>query len=173
MPHAVLDRINSAVDVNASPRSLIPGVEPGGSRVGQPTKPALLIKEAYWEPQRAQILSGADTDFSCVISLKLSQELDLTPGLLLPVASFLANRGQGDATGSWGADMPVDQVFRGQGSIWAPRVVGVRLEFEGGGTFNQFSGFMHVDYERVDVPWMDWFLMWDFLDNIVDDEREY
>ncbi len=164
MPHAVYNLGNQNTSVDLLGRPLVPGVEPGGSRAGRDLKPALLIRDA-WIEVIGQSTIGATGDELATYNLKLSQEVDLTPGLLLPVAQV---RMSGNATNN--EDVDVDDIFRAQGTIWAPRVVGVRLvEF---GSVN-LDVDVHLDYERIDVPWMDWLLMWEFLDGIVDNEREY
>ena len=51
-------------------------------------------------------------------------------------------------------------------------MVGVRV-VEANANLTAYDIDVHLDYERIDVPWMDWFIMWEFLDGIVDNEREY
>ena len=171
MPHAVFNLGVQSGSGNFRARSLIPGVEPGGSRVGQPTKPALLIRDAYCEIQDYTMLGA--TDFNGFrVYLKLSQELDMTPGLILPVAVIGAELDEADATGQnvLGTQQIHDHIFRAQGTIWAPRMVAIRLEERGTAVLDVD---VHLDYEQVDVPWMDWFIMWEFLDGIADNERQY
>ena len=168
MPHAVFSPGAQASGGDFVGRPMIPGVEPGGSRVGQPTKPALLIKNAWVE---LQDISLASTDAQgWRIGLKLSQETDLSPGLVLPVAVLL---GSSDGTSNHLFKGILDQTPRESmlGSLWAPKMVGVRLDEIGVGS--TLTASVHLDYERVDVPWMDWFIMWEFLDGIADNERQY
>ena len=165
MPHAVLGTeavITTTGDFAA--RQLIPGVEPGGSRAGAATKPALLLREAWIEPITLGV-TGAGIADSFSIFLKLSQEEDLTPGLLLPVGRITL---AGDASNSNG--YTIDRFFMAAGTIWAPKHVGIRLVEDGACGLDVN---VHLDYERIDVPWMDWFIMWEFLDGIVDNEKEY
>ncbi len=166
MPHAVfnLGNLAATADVPGSARSFIPGVEPGGSRAGQPTKPAMRILDARLV-FNGHIGLGTGAAESLQYSLKLSQELDLSPGLLLPVGTAVVT---GDGTHNTGTE--VLQQFSAQGTVWAPRVVGIRVVESGA---IDVDCDVHLDYERVDVPWMDWFIMWDFLDNISDNETEY
>lgn len=171
MPHISFDTGAVSGEFNGNARNVIPGVEPGGSRVGHPTKPALLIKDCY-----AEIVDYANGDATgdwerSRVFLKLSQETDLTPGLILPVAAVAA--GKSGTANIWNA-FQVTQEFKAQGSVWAPRVVGVFISDVGGaGLPDTIRWFIHLDYEQVDIPWMDWFILWDFLDGIGDNERQY
>ncbi len=171
MPHAVFNLGSQVATGDLDGRHLIPGVEPGGSRAGRALKPALLIVDAWVEPNSVNAISTAATS-QLTFSLKLSQELDLTPGLLLPIGSFGATRRQTTAVGEMISDLAASYqpLFRAQGTVWAPRVVGIRIA-EAGAMI--VDADVHLDYERVDVPWMDWLLMWEFLDGIADNEREY
>ncbi len=174
MPHAVFDVAQRAGAADVAARELIPGIAPGGSRAGQATKPALLIRDCWLEPAPggASSLLAAAGWHQMTYSLKLSQETDLTPGLLLPIACIGGERREISSVGQTdlGLNAMIHRLFHAQGTVWAPRVVGVRVE-ETGTAVTDFD--VHLDYEVVDVPWMDWFIMWDFLDNIVDNEREY
>lgn len=169
MPHAVFNLGALAATTEATARQLVPGIAPGGSRVGQPTKPALLIRNAWIE---LIDLTPADSDDFNMGTwyLKLSQEPDMTPGLQLPIGQI----GNAISDSATAAAHPQDfiyrDLFKAQGTVWAAQFVGVRLVEIGAVTIDSD---VHIDYERIDVPWMDWFVMWDFLDNIVDNEREY
>ncbi len=166
MPHAVFDLGNRAAtaDVPGSARSFVPGIEPGGSRAGKETKPAFLIKDARLV-YNGMISVGSGAAESLQYSLKLSQEMNLNPGLLLRVGTVVVT-GEGTNNNS----VLVEQQFMAQGTIWTPRVVGVRVTESGA---IDVDCDVEIDYERIEVPWMDWFIMWDFLDNIVDNERQY
>lgn len=171
MPHAVLNLgfQSATVDIAASVRPLIPGIEPGGSRVGHPMKPALLIRDVWLQPIDVNV-SAATGGNTMGYFLKLSQEESLNPGLLLPIGVFGNEHTQVSAVGAVNQPLEPQGMFKAQGSIWAPAFIGVRVEEVGNANVDCD---VHIDYERVDVPWMDWFLMWDFLDNIVDNERQY
>ncbi len=174
MPHKTWTLTTVTATQDEQPASLIPGIEPGGSRVGQSTKPVLLIRNVWFE--LTDLVPSVTVDFHhAVLFLKLSQEVDLSPGLILPIAGFghIGHNLKAGATDqpTVGAAYPVEQM--GQhlaGTIWAPRVVGIRT-LESGGM--NFTGVVHLDYEAVDVPWMDWFIMWEFLDNVADNARDY
>lgn len=173
MPHALFDTENLTGASSGGARHMIPGIEPGGSRVGQPTKPALRITNLFGELRRFDPADSALVMQRSTIFLKLSQETDLTPGLILPVAqAFGASRtvgGDSDAT-----SMTVQQLGgEFAGTIWAPRVVGWRNDESGVGPPTTVRWRIHLEYEMVDVEWMRWFLMWDFLDNITDNEEEF
>ncbi len=172
MPHAVFSLGSQVTDVVLAERNLVPGVEPGGSRAGEPTKPALLIRDCWVVPNRLAMIAGTTADINTLVSLKLSQEVGLDPGLNLPIAFFNRERLQSSAVGEYAAAWMMKEVFHAQGTVWAPRRVGLRVEHAGGAP-TVFDVDVHLDYERVDVPWMDWFIMWDFLDNAVDNELEY
>lgn len=171
MPHAVFNLGPQTTTADLAARSLIPGIAPGGSRAGQATKPALLIQDAWIEVVDIVPFQAADFNMA-TYSLKLSQETDLTPGLILPVGQLGQANIEVTAVGQRIVgirDMTRD-LFHAQGTVWAPRMVGIHIEEVG--TINQDVD-VHLDYQQVDVPWMDWFIMWDFLDNIVDNELEY
>ena len=173
MPHAVFELGILTQTTEARSRPIIPGVEPGGSRVGQATKPALLIKDCYLELiDTAPDVSAANFSMMSYF-LKLSQELDMTPGLQLPIAQVywnLIESNSGTAGSAAGLGVVMRDLFRAQGTIWAPRGVGIRAVEVGGMTID---ARVHLDYEMVDVPWMDWFIMWELLDGIGDNELEY
>ncbi|MEE9592363.1 MAG: hypothetical protein V3W28_02140 [Thermoplasmata archaeon] len=170
MPHAVFEpgNVSATADLTAMARSLIPGVEPGmGIRnifEQRRMKRALLIQDAWLEI--LDVTSGIAADWNTVlVYLKLSQETDLTPGLILPVASIAT---EGDTTNMQA--MHVEQLFQAQGTVWAPRLVGLRVVEVGS---QGVTVRVHLDYEVVEVPWEQWFIMWDFLDNVTDNSLEY
>lgn len=133
-------------------------------------KRVLLIQNAYAEVIR-MVVEDAATDFAIVnYYLKLSQEIDLTPGLLLPVVQLIASHTAAAADPNAIQVIPLGQHLAG--TIFAPRFVGIRAE-EQSGTLGTHNVFIHLDYEVIEVPWMDWLMMWDFLDNITDNSREY
>ncbi len=170
MPHAVFNLGNRDATADLAARPLIPGIEPGGSRLGQATKPALLIRDAWIEVIDSPTTFGA-TDFNMMTwYLKLSQETDLTPGLLLPIAQTGFALQEVSAVGQRVYFLNIVKLFHAQGTVWAPRVVGVRVVEVGSVGWDVD---VHLDYDVVEVPWMDWFIMWEFLDGIVDNEREY
>ena len=169
MPVAVFDSGIQSTSTEVGARHLIPGIEPGGSRAGQPFKPALLIKDVVVEFANAARDSTADLDI-LVVLLKLSQESDLTPGLILPLAQMISG---GPASAEHSAlVLNTDPGRLLRGSVWAPMYVGLRVE-ETTGQFNAFQWLVTLSYETILVPWEEWFIMWDFLDNVVDNTREY
>ena len=90
MPHAVFSLGETTGTTRDMPRSLIPGVEPGGSRVGQPMKPALLIINAWAEPISVDV-RGAEGINEATYGLILSQENNLNPGFTLPISARAAS----------------------------------------------------------------------------------
>ncbi len=156
---------NSTGDVDRSARQVIPGVEPGGSRVGAPLKPALLIKDIK---MTVLDLDAAAEDFNRItLYLKLSQSHNLNPGLHLPIGMAIMGE---DATPARQTYLE-RELFEAQGTVWAPRVVGIHAVEQG--TIGASAFEVRMSYERVDIPWMEWFIRWDFLDNVVDGEQEY
>ncbi len=150
-------------------RQLIPGLQPGGSRVGQPMKPALLILDAWAEILNGSILD-ANTFNQFRIDLRLSQEQTGIPGLILPVASWTSQQAEATAVGRYAADLPLRQVFKNQGTIWAAKYVGVQLIEVGTATID-VSVF--VEYEQILIPFMEWFVKWDFLDHVIDNTKDF
>ncbi len=167
MPHAVLALGNQVGTAEGAAREFIPGIAPGGSRLGHPTKPALQINDAWSEVLDVDTATNDSNGFE--VFLKLSQELGLDPGLLLPVTEFTI-LGAGVTNQERMAYVHHEQ-FGAKGSIWAPRVVGLRIVERG--AIASFNVRVHIDYEMVDVDWMSWFIMWDWLDNIVNNDLEY
>lgn len=170
MPHAVFNLGPQGTDADLLARTLIPGVAPGmGIRnifARDRTKQALLIQDAWIAMNtRADISVGADA--SGRWSLKLSQEASLNPGLLLPVGFYGFNISTAVGQERWFAE----QEFKAQGSVWAPRFVGVRYE-NVVGTIT-LDADLHIDYQVIEVPWWDWLIMWDFLDGVTDNSEEY
>lgn len=169
MPHITFEPANLSVSANLVGRPVIPGVEPGGSRAGQPMKPALLIKDA-WLELRDYRDSGAVEEVQTVeVLLKLSRDKDLEPGLLLSVGRI---RAVATATANQFNQIDVKQEFEAQGTIWAPAYVGLRVIFTQG-TPTTVLVIVHLDYEQIDIPWVNWFIGWEFLDNVVDNSRDY
>ncbi len=179
MPVAVFDLPTlsaSAVPAVAggNPRQLIPGVEPGGSRVGQPLKPALLIHDAWIQFINATTLDTAQDFNMGAWDLLLGQEQDMINALVMPVGQVsmqILDPGVG------ATDQPVTgnnwahrQVFKAQGTVWAPKYVGV--SFVELGTVD-LQADVFLDYEVVEIPWMEWFVKWDFLDHISGQQRDY
>ena len=128
-------------------------------------KPALLLGDVKVEINDYTPTSGTGTEL-LTIFLKLSQELDMDPGILLPIAEI--GNFQANATGT-GAII-INDLWQGQGTLWVPKVVAIRQQEVGAIAWNVD---VHLNYQVVDVPWMDWFIMWDFLDNVVNNARDY
>ncbi len=92
MPVAYFDTGALTTSSDVGGRTLIPGVTPGGQFAGK-NKPALLIRDAWIEQVVDIVDAGVAADFERVmVFLKLSQELDLTPGLLLPVTNLVIQK---------------------------------------------------------------------------------
>jgi len=171
MPTAIFDTtgLTAGNEVIGTQRSLIPGIEPGGSRAGRDLKPALLIVDCRASLQNLAD-AGTTTDFQTTsVFLKLSQEFGLIPGLELRIADATLAK---TATANLWNSIQVQQQFRAQGTIWVPRNVGLFVE-PGSGGIDTLDWVVELDYERIDIPFMDWFIGWDWLDNIVDNDREY
>ena len=167
MPHAVFPTGSITTTTRGVGRPLVPGIEPGGSRFGEPFKPALLIEKVTVEPVAIVPNASAGGEERALLALILSQESDLTPALFLPVASWVF-----ETETAAGIITPRKEViFTGQGTIWAPAFVGFHVTLAG--TWSNFNARIHLDYEAVDIDWMDWFIRWDFLDNVVDADLEY
>lgn len=170
MPHAIFDLGPQTAAIEGAVRTLIPGIEPGGSRLGQALKPALLIQDVWAEVVRMQVQDSAP-DFAVVTyMLKLSQELDLNPGLLLPVAQLIASHTAAGADSSGVQVIPLGDKLAG--TVWVPKVVGVRA-VENQATLAIHHVLIHLEYEMIDIPYWDWFIEWDFLDNVVDNSQDY
>ncbi len=147
-------------------RSLIPGVEPGGSKVGQPLKPALLIKDCDF------ILRTIDPDADqndVLVTLELSKEQDMDPAQRLYVGSVHAS--SLDTTQEMNS-LVVSQNFKDQGTIWAPAYVSGRI-FATAGFPTSVRVQVRLRYELVMIPWVDWFVAWEWLDNITTGDEEY
>lgn len=121
----------------------------------------MQVHIAEWDP------THTDADKIVDIGIKLSKSPDLDPGLILDVAKAISS---GDATAGYQVALSQQNMDYWKGTIWAPRYVGLRPAVNG---FTAFRCFLHLDYERVFLPWRDWFVHWEFLDNINDNERDY
>jgi len=167
MPHIIFETGTlSATDDALGARPLIPGVEPGGSRVGAPTKPVLLLKEAYMVVNDL-VVTANDEFWKVHVDLKLSKENTLVPGLLLDVGNVMGGIATADNAAS---SMVQHDEFAARGTIWAAAFIGLRVELVNVASINLG---IHVDYEAVDIDWMSWFIRWDFLDNVVNNDRDY
>lgn len=172
MPHAVFDlgSLSTPSSADHAARQLIPGIEPGSSRAGADFKPALLIRDAYIQLNEADIPMSSQT-YGANVFLKLSQEQDLTPGLLLLVGGFRGDINRVTTASEYSQDVAFQQLgSKLAGQIWVPHFVGIRLETD---SFTTLDLDVHLDYERIEIPFMDWFIQWDFLDNVIDNSREY
>ncbi len=167
MPIKVFSSSQHSTGTTELATPLIPGVEPGGSRAGQPFKPALLIRDI--QVQWQEFVPGLDSDLVNAI-LVLSQEQDLTPGMHLDVSSAMA--GATDTTLAASAAVVQKLERSHSGTVWAPAWVGIRGE-RSTGTMSTWRFRLLLDYEVIMIPWVEWFLRWEYLDNIVDAEREY
>ena len=127
MPVAHFNLGNIVATGDHGSRPLIPGIDPGGSRLGQPLKPALLIQDCWIEVQDLGIFGTTDTQV-IGYNLKLSQEQSLSPGLLLPIAKIIGT--QQDGTGM-GAPI-IDKIFSPHKRVWVAKYVGVRVAESGG-----------------------------------------
>lgn len=168
MPHAVLNPGTQTASARGGARSLIPGVEPGGSRAGK-TKPALLIRDLFVVVNTLTRTAGDDIDIAGIFLL-LSQEQALTPALRLHLATIIGS-GVGATAGMNSVQL---QQFgeRYVGTVWAPAFLGVQIN-EAAGSWNGINVDVHLMYDVVDVEWRDWFVMWEFLDNVVDNDQEF
>lgn len=167
MPHALFNPGALAATIEVQDRPLIPGVSPGGSRLGHPMKPALLITGCSMKVNRFDPAGGDAMWVVCY--LKLSQEMDMTPGQLLRIGSVggatLA------ATPEITGTVIQDDGHQLVGQVWVPRRVGLRFVLANGS--GAWDIDVHLDYERIMIPFMDWFIGWDYLDNVVDNDEEY
>ncbi len=171
MPHAVfnLGLVSDSGTVAGSSRQFIPGIEPGKGIKSltekRRMKPALLITDAYLVVNGAPGTVGQGAGETMSYFLKLSQEQNLFPGLLLPIGIVTYF---GDNTNN--NFMQIQQLFKAQGTVWASLWMGVRAVETGTAVIN---ADIHLDYEMVIVPWQEWFLRWEFLDGVVDNSEEY
>lgn len=172
MPHAIFTMPASITGTTtARARQIIPGIEPGGALAGREMKKVLLIQDAWIEVIDMDINSAVDFN-QFTGYLKLSQEEDLTPGFLIGVAQVGARVREADATGrhSVGLGASIHNIFHEAGSIWAPQFVGTYWAEQGTASIR---ATMHLKYDVILVPWMDWFIMWDWLDNITDNDEQH
>ncbi len=167
MPVAMLASGSVGSTTSFGARRLIPGIEPGGSRVGQPMKPALFINDV-WARFVELTDSGTTADFDRArVALQLGQEQSMDPSLLLYVAEAVLAK---TATANLWNGIDVNQMFHAQGTIWAPEWVSGRAVLEGATAMNVD---LFIDYEMVMIPWVEWFVKWEFLDNVVNGRQEY
>lgn len=168
MPHAVFDPGSVTGGGNLEARRLARGIEPGGATLGGETKPALLLVDARMEVVDLTTL-GIANHSTIGVSLKLSQNQTLIPGQDIPVGNLLVGD-IGNANGE--SAIFVHEFFMAKGTVWAPRFVGMRLN-EKAGALPNWHIKLHLDYEIVQVPWEEWLILWDQLDNVVDNSFEY
>lgn len=134
-------------------------------------KAALLLQNAWVEPVDIALnTDGATGTDSVTWILKLSQEQSMNPGLILPVAWWGGETQEASAVARFGVMTNFVRVFRARNTLWAPKWIAVGVIVRG--SISVDSNF-HLDYEKVDVPFWDWFMLWDFLDNVTDNTRDY
>lgn len=174
MPLAVFTHLADGSEVSAttvSPRrALIPGVEPGGSKVGQPLKPALLIVNAWVQVIDINLLSVNALNMA-TMDIVLSQEVSMDPQFVIPVAQIGMQRTEETTVGFTATSLVINNLFHEHGSIWAPRFVASRIVEEG--TITEARIDLFLEYEMVEIPWVEWFIKWDFLDGIPHLSREH
>ena len=103
------------------------------------------------------------------VRIKLSQEEGLDPGLLLPVINMHVGV---TATASLVQALEEERFgHHMNGTLWAPAFLGLNLVL-GGNVATAFAN-VHLDYDVILVPWMDYMIMWDFLDNVVNNEFQF
>ena len=171
MPHALFP-MSGVIGgtTTAAVRQLIPGIEPGGALAGRDMKQALLIRDAWIEVIDLDLTPGDYNQFTGY--LKLSQEESLNPGFLIGVAQVGARVLQIDATGHivHGLDSSIYKIFHEQGSIWVPQFVGTYWAEQGDAAIR---ATMHLQYEVILIPWMEFMIRWDWLDNITDNDEQH
>jgi len=170
VPHIEIGTGSQSATFDGFERQLIPGIEPGGSSAGEPMKPALLIVDAWIEIVDVVALHGVDEFNQALYALKLSQEQSLDPGLLLPLAQVGSQVTEITAVGEIATPLSITNLFKAQNTLWAPKWVGLRM-FERGAIDIDIS--VHIDYEKVMVPFWDWFMLWEFLDNVTNNTKDY
>jgi len=169
VPHIEIGTGSQSATFDGFERQLIPGIEPGGSRAGEPMKPALLIQDAYIEI--VDIATMHTEDFNqALYAIKLSQEQTLDPGLLLPLAQVGTSVTEVSAVGQRVTPLGIKDLFHAQNTLWAAKWLGIRM-FERGTIDIDVS--VHIDYEQVEVPFWDWFMMWEFLDRVPNNQKDY
>ncbi len=168
MPHAVLNSGTQTADGVFDFRGLVPGVEPGGSRAGQPFKPALLIQD-MWISLTAISTDTGLGDGQIRAFLKLSQEIGMNPGLRILIEELMVTQASGVADAMTGVTRKKFDYW--QGRVYAPRFVALDVDIRG--NIDEFALGLHIDYQRIDVPWLEWFIMWEFLDGVTDSSVEF
>ncbi len=131
-------------------------------------KPALMITKV-WAVPIDLIDATATADFQQArIFLLLSQDNDLNPGQVLHVATLLgAKSGNANEHGGWSLTQHGDKIA---GRIWAPSFVGFFSTFTS--TIDSMDWRMYLEFEQVDVPFWDWFMLWDHIDRVPDLQEE-
>jgi len=171
MVHTVFDIGGKTVSGDYEARQLIPWIGPGGrARIGEKRriKPAMMIRATSLEVVNFTT-GGADDVMGFNVSLKLSQEQSLNPGLLLHLGTVTIQSLAAAETGIF--TILSNDIGKHAGSIWCPLWVGVRLEEIGAGA--NLNVDVHLDWEPIEIEWWEWFDRWEFLDNIVDNTREW
>jgi len=133
-------------------------------------KPALLLQDAYIEVVDVVAGHGVDEFNQALFALKLSQEQSLDPGLLLPLAQVGTLVTEVTAVGEIATPLSIIDLFRAKNTLWAPKWIGLRM-FERGAIDIDIS--VHIDYEQVMVPFWDWFMMWELIDNVTNNTKDY
>lgn len=168
MPHAVLVTGPQTGAVTSPGRELVPGVMPGGQFAGR-AKPALLLRDVKVMVVGLTPDAAAAGEEDLALFLTLSQEIGMTPHLLLPVAWAALETSGANSLETF--NVKLNDVFHAQGTMWAPRFVGWRTLI--GGAWTNYDLQIHIDYERVFLPWRDWFVHWEFLDGVTTGSVEY
>lgn len=168
MPLAIFESGTQTTSIDMLARPLIPGIEPGGSQAGEDFKPALLIRRIWVVLSDFTTVATADY-YRARCFLKMSQDQDLDPGILLGPAVLSVAQSGATANAPNSVDLDNGAFAFFPGTIWVPRFVGIRIQ----PTIESVEFDLYLDYEVIQIPWMDWFIRWDYLDNVVNNTREY
>jgi len=126
-------------------------------------KPALLIRSAKIEITDSLLKVTSNSFQSYGVQLLLSTRQDLGNGVVMTIAQVGMENRQVDGTAQRDGTLVINDLFQGQGTLWGAKWVGGRVTEAGAITVDVG---IHLDYEQVMVPFWDWFMLWEQLQNL-------
>lgn len=116
-----------------------------------------------------QSFDAATEDFHRLqVFLKLSQEPDMTPGLLLPIKTYLFSGVGATNPNAIAIDYHARAIV---GTMWVAKYWAIRVHEAG--AVVEFAVNMTATFEVVPIDFNSQLLLWEQIDNVTDNEQDW